>query len=1187
MEANPFVHNIRHFGKVDRSPLPSFFDTVGATLGYAYQPIIDHIGNSIKYGTEVDRNYVSTQDMKGYEQYRSTLIHAQNAEHMEDLKRQLDANLQRRKVLAESSLTSQFFAGVFDPINFIALPFGGAGVGIARSFLRTGAGVGAIQSGQEILRAPVDPLYTPMESVFNVGAAFAAGGLLGSAISVVPTRRFNAVKETKKQLAEIDEHYNPRVDHTRPEATPERPMSQVIDEEIEANLVNIPPTVKKVEEFINQKLSRISQLKKAKDEMSDRVTDAQSSGNERVANVRIKAFNRLTQEETKTAAQLKGLREKKTKLNDLMAKSEKERIERVRDGAAGRGPDSFDIPQNAWTDSFAYKFVTTPMKRVLQDKNVPQPVKKIMIAIGGDSGILFNIHKYGGKVGSSIFQRANRRNGEWVQAHDELTRLYEQEYKLGPQVFTDVDLRTKMQMAEGLVGERSVTYQEWITSVNRKRILGEKASSDAEQQAMTLIDNYYKTWSERLESVGMLGGSKYYQLKLDWVERQVLEFEAKVNKAREKLDNLQGSKLSEKAVGNIERKLKFDEERLAKLRKKKEEVEAEIQFLKDNDFKPRFEEAFNPRYWDVEAILENIDDFSRILFDWYKNNPEIFVFDEAANKYVKKTLDPSDNAIKGRVKETIDKITGQRDVTHEEQSFFGMGQSKHLKHRELDIPNHLVADYIHLNPINVMKTYTTRIAPEYEFQVEFNTRSIDEVLDDAEFFMIESGMNEAARNKHLRDLRHMYERVSTKVLRDPNSWDQKTVTVLKDLAMLNYLGTAGLATLPDFAKIMMEHELAPIMKGLFGVMSDHKVRLSAKEARIAGEAIEILQGDAHMRLTEYMNNNPLNNGFMNRVRAGFFILNGLAPMTNIAKRFDAIMRGHTLIDYSIKWTQGTLSKKHQEYLLRYNIDLDDAKKIAESAWEKTDNGLYLPNTSKWDDVGTRDNFRDAMNSGILNTVLMGTPADKPIAVDGVFYVPMHIAQRFGMVEDPKYKGYARIENGLLGLPFQFMSYSFAAANKITASFAHNQVQNRAVAVLASMGLGYMALELKQPDFVMDKMPLQDKIARSFDMSGIAALYSDLTYTAMNTSLALGGPNITMGLLQPKFPQEQNVLDAVTGIAGAGPSYAVDVARAMGKMVSGEFSEGAYELTGRLPFATALIWNEEVKELRQALRGGRY
>jgi hypothetical protein len=79
----------------------------------------------------------------------------------------------------------------------------------------------------------------------------------------------------------------------------------------------------------------------------------------------------------------------------------------------------------------------------------------------------------------------------------------------------------------------------------------------------------------------------------------------------------------------------------------------------------------------------------------------------------------------------------------------------------------------------------------------------------------------------------------------------------------------------------------------------------------------------------------------------------------------------------------------------------------------------------------------------------------------------------------------------------------------------------------------------------------------------------------------------MGIINPKFPQGQSYADAVTGIAGAGPAYAVDVTRAVSKMVTGDFDQGLYEFTGRLPFASALIWNEEVKELRQSLRGGRY
>ena len=42
--------------------------------------------------------------------------------------------------------------------------------------------------------------------------------------------------------------------------------------------------------------------------------------------------------------------------------------------------------------------------------------------------------------------------------------------------------------------------------------------------------------------------------------------------------------------------------------------------------------------------------------------------------------------------------------------------------------------------------------------------------------------------------------------------------------------------------------------------------------------------------------------------------------------------------------------------------------------------------------------------GISNTILMGTPADKPIAVDGVFYVPYSIGRLFGMKQDNRVKG---------------------------------------------------------------------------------------------------------------------------------------------------------------------------------------
>ena len=42
-----------------------------------------------------------------------------------------------------------------------------------------------------------------------------------------------------------------------------------------------------------------------------------------------------------------------------------------------------------------------------------------------------------------------------------------------------------------------------------------------------------------------------------------------------------------------------------------------------------------------------------------------------------------------------------------------------------------------------------------------------------------------------------------------------------------------------------------------------------------------------------------------------------------------------------------LTKMEQEYLLRYNIDLDAATRIANAPWQKSSDGLYYANTEAW------------------------------------------------------------------------------------------------------------------------------------------------------------------------------------------------------------------------------------------------
>jgi len=231
---------------------------------------------------------------------------------------------------------------------------------------------------------------------------------------------------------------------------------------------------------------------------------------------------------------------------------------------------------------------------------------------------------------------------------------------------------------------------------------------------------------------------------------------------------------------------------------------------------------------------------------------------------------------------------------------------------------------------------------------------------------------------------------------------------------------------------------------------------------------------------------------------------------------------------------------------------------------------------------TVDTFRSAMNSGVLNTILAATPADRPIINDGVVFVPYHIAKNFGYKEDKTVKGYARIENGLLALPFQFYSYTFANVNKMVGAMAHGQLKNRAIGLTTMFGLGYLSVKLRYSlsgaEFAWDDMSAQDRIARAWDASGITALYSDLFYQSMHTSLALGGPNISNGILAPKFPQEPNTMDAITNIAGAGPSIATDISRGVVDFASGNYGEGAKQVVRNLPFARMWFWKDDMNAI---------
>ena len=894
--------------------------------------------------------------------------------------------------------------------------------------------------------------------------------------------------------------------------------------------------------------------------------------------------------------------------------------------------DKYKLQPNWYTDNFVYKALVTPMKKVFQSE-LPLSIKRNFSKLANDAGLTQVAHKMGDILGMSVFTRAAIRNGEYVQAHDKLRKLYA-EHTGKDRVILDYDFQKR-------------GYHEWLEDTYT-RILKQESLSDLDKQVKSIVDDFMNTWEKRLRDQGLIGTTQNISQR---IVQENIRLQNYVTKLKDILDKSNVDPAVIKKAQDLEKDFisftRGEDIDLARLNKTLEELEQykipgikqnrtniykndrvipeikkiqeDLKQLKENlevaklsKVSPNNEEFFFPRYWDVQAIKANRSDFEKILYEWYLNNPTVLRKNKDGNlervealtaEELMRARDP--DGVAKRVKETVDTIIKERsDPTDDAVAFYGHGKSKHFRHRTLDIPNKFVANYIVRNPVQVMKIYTQRVAGKYEFSKQFDGRSVDQVVADMEMDMFNSGASMGKINEVRKDFLHMYDRVAGRVLRNPDRMDQRFVNMLKDLAQLNYLGSAGFSTMPDLAKVLMEHDLGNVMKGLTGLIADSRVKMNAREGRLAGEILEILQGDTHMRLVEDLQNNPLSQKkydiTMSKVRNVFYALNGLAPATNLMKKLDSTIRTHELIQFSIADAKGIAKAQDVEYLRRYNIDKQKAieikKLVDDGVIENTKpdgSGVYLGNTEKWLQNGateeTLDTFRGALNNGIMNTILMGTPADKPIIADGVVYIPEWIGNKFGLKSDKRFRGYSRIETGLAGLPFQFWSYSFAAANKITAAMITGQAKNRAAAFTTAVGLGYLSLSVKSEfsgrfmEYKWDNMSWEDKLARSIDASGVMAMYSDLFYTAMNTSMALGGPDISMGLLQPKFPQQQNYTDALTSIGGAGPSIGVDIYRGLYDFaIEGKYGEGSREVIKNLPFMRLWFIKEMVNELTSVL-----
>ena len=601
-------------------------------------------------------------------------------------------------------------------------------------------------------------------------------------------------------------------------------------------------------------------------------------------------------------------------------------------------------------------------------------------------------------------------------------------------------------------------------------------------------------------------------------------------------------------------------------------------------------EPFWPRVFNKRAMEAEGDEFVSVVTKEIMNNPTYtyHVWDEATESMVSKNWV---GMSEGEVRRRVESIRGEiLDGAYDETA--GQAIRGRLMRRKLgNVRNSQILKFINTDVREVSLGYLMTSGRKIEWAREFGydvldeatgelkriIPSLDEVKGKADADMVAAGVSQRLRDETLMNIDILHQRIVGTVREGPDTWDVQTAKVLQTATQTTYLGFASLAATADFANLLMDHELATLSKGLISMFDDYTLSMAGAELRLAGDGLEPLTGQMQTKYLESLTSNPFKNGFTDKLNSIYYKANLLEPITLTAKSMDALFRGHTLIDPMVKILNGEpISAWERKFLARYNIDDAMARRIAVMPFERTKAGLIMANTTAWTDEGAKDAFRTALRSGVMNRVIMGTPADKPMMMSGKVYIPMRVAKLVGMTEDPKMRGYAKMENGLLALPLTFYSFSFGALNNITANYAQGAVRNQTAHFAAAMFMGYQIYRFKTSPWQREKHSLLDKVMRSLDYSGMAAIHNDLFYRAIETADSLGfEPPIS-----PRF-KGGDPFDPLIGLGGAPADWAAGVLKSAKQMVSGEPGKGAKGLVYSTPYL-GVVW---LRGLRRNLADG--
>lgn len=1145
------------FGNSQTSNTPaSFVETLQAQLGYQYAPIADFAHELMDFADAPrDPDFDFAQAVKGHEEYAQHLVGARNQEHFDFKVNSIKRNLERRSVLGQSGIFNSLVAGLLDPLN-LAFPvpimkgIGGmvtGTMGVKQAF-KAGAKGGAVVGGvSEAIRVPFDDLATPTEVAINMAANTGLGGLVGSVPSVarnlIPSgnaaqRNFEVGTSRGTTLGdEVDGvklNYEGKVNERGDGVELSKDGININYEQVVENFYKKPWTKAEV-----KGAKPLAQM------------DIPSP---------IEYMEFLVHREI---ARQSGRPQDPETLVKWIDKTNERALKQMTSGYGQRKTLLSDHP--------LFNMISTPLKRT-RASDLPDYYKK----------------KHADLVENNAVTLDRNAEGLGVQSIETNTRKYETDLNNLIAELQDLQVQNASDLTEApsVFGQRDEFLTKKMSGTNsfseefsdlihlRAKMADPSFSrslTDYEKKAIGKINKVYDDILEKAKAVGLMDGVENIPSLIKKTNDEInLINKAYLQDAIEEGSNL--DLLLQRQLKNLERKKRL--------------LDGLPEFKQKQNYLSRLyrskEIAANPQM--QEELIQ--------LIIRYSPDENSSYWDDAVGDYVQL-------GARERAERIVDTIISTDSY---DPSVSGKLSTQFVNFRSLgDIPDYELLKFIHTDP-SILHDYVRKMALSIEYRKFFGDQSFDEFLQQAEIDLTKAGYSNKAIRDYKRDMVADFDSLRGAIITDPARWTGRFANVLKNLTQATYLGRAAQATMGDFHGIIGQHGLRPWFDLITSPIDRATAQLSRKENAEYVEALGYTQTGMNNRITsdntrlgELYREEKLINSIMQRYHSLPLVGSFLTPMTKMWRSMDGMLRSSRIIKHSIEWRDGKIDPKDIAFLARMGIDEDTAKNIAnikndagETPYSKP-NSLFFANVSEWSgrtakDRAAKQSFINALETGIHNTVVIASNADKPIIVRGAAYVKYRKWMKpLGLEPDPRVsvgdEKVVKVSDGALALPFVFMSFGLGALPRVTARLADPTQRHRMVQVMSAVALGYGVLKMRKSDWWFENNSYQDILARSIDYAGLAGIYGDIAYTGLEMLAGAGVIDEKKSFIKPKYYGIDGY-DALSAPFGAPVGLLHGYGKSISNFVNGEVDEGVRELARNTPNFLTIPWQYDLADLSE-------